>query len=384
MILRRKLKARHHDEDSATSFPERRRAVSKSIKNLHTAQRLYMPGVASDLDAIDATLLADRPEDVKLYLPSALPSSLRNTHCVSGLPRIEYRLRCAQAVNFLNAIRLFRRLIRALTKKTRSHISSTQRTTTRTHGLYDRATAQQARAVSGYRTSRNAISALAPNEEFGSWKAAFLELKDDDIRGPGYEDEKPSKSRSSKSRSSKSHFIQSWIWTTSPHVQTSIEDSDLQATVRIEWCKAQARAKRHEEEVELVVEEMRRTLAYFEWNACEWESRATTPPLGGRAIDETTAAGITAYAYKQASIQREMIEVFIDDWYEPLGQKSLGSDWLGAWAAPSGNKRQRLPSNVRLFHSDSSTSRASTPGAQPLPGIANTGSRITTSDSSKN
>ena len=335
-MLRRKLKVSHHDEDSSTTFPGRRRAVSRSINNLHIPQRLYMPGVAPDLDAIDTTLLADRPEDVELYLPSSLPSSLRDAQCISGLPQIEYRLRCAQATHFLDAIRLFRRLIRAVTKKTRVHIYGTQRTTTRTHGLYDRATTKQARAVSGYWASWNAISALAPNEEFGSWKTTFLELKDNDIRGPGCETDEPSAS----------HFVQSWIWTTSPHIPTSTEDSDLQATVRVEWCKAQARAKRYKEEVELVVEEMRRTLAYFEWKACEWERYATTPPLGGQAIDKTTAAGITSYAYKQASIQREMIKVFFDDWYDLLKQNSLGSYWLDDWVTPSEDKRRRLPSNV--------------------------------------
>ena len=369
---------RRCDEDSAATFPERRRAVSRSINNLRIPQRLYMPGVVADLDVIDTTLLAERPEDVKLYLPSSLSLRLRDAQCVAGLPLLEYRLRCAQAAHFLDAIRLFRRLIRAVTKKTRAHIYGTQRTTTRTGGLYDRATAKQARAVSGYRASRNAISTLAPNEEFGCWKAIFLELKDSDIRGPGCEAEEPSASR----------FVQSWIWTTSPHVQTSTEDSDLQATVRVEWCKAQARARRYEEEVELVVEEMRRTLAFFEWKASEWERHATTPPpLGGQAIDETTAAGITAYAYKQAIIQREMISVFINDWYELLEENSLGSYWLYDWATSAGDKRRRLPSNVRIFHSDSSASstpRTGTPGApEPLPSIAEMRSPITTGDDSQ-
>lgn len=373
MILRRKLKARHLDEDSTATFPERRRALSRSINNLRIPQRLYMPGVAADLDAIDTTTLADRPEDVKLYIPSSLPPSARDAQCISELPHLEYRIRCAQAAHFLDAIRLFRRLIRAVTKKTRVHIYGTQRTTTRTHGLYDKATTKQARAVSGYRASRNAISALAPNEEFGSWKTIFLELKDSDIRGPGCEAEEPSASR----------FIQSWIWTTSPHITTSTEDSDLQATVRIEWCKAQARAKRFEEEVELVVEEMRRTLAYFEWKACEWERHATTPPLGCQAIDKTTAAGITSYAYKQANVQREMVKVFIDDWHELLKENALGSYWLDEWTTPSGNKRRCLPSNVRLFHSEPSTPRTGTPCApELLPDDAS--SSITTSDDSRN
>ncbi|KAG2742314.1 hypothetical protein P692DRAFT_20811856 [Suillus brevipes Sb2] len=36
---------------------------------------------------------------------------------------------------------------------------------------------------------------------------------------------------------------------------------------RIEWCKARARAMRWAEEVELLKEEMRRILQFFEWRA---------------------------------------------------------------------------------------------------------------------
>ena len=43
--------------------------------------------------------------------------------------------------------------------------------------------------------------------------------------------------------------------------------------MRIEWCKAQARAKQWSEEVELLSEKMRRTLLFFQWDAAHWEER---------------------------------------------------------------------------------------------------------------
>ena len=43
------------------------------------------------------------------------------------------------------------------------------------------------------------------------------------------------------------------------------DDQDLSSALQVEWCKAQERATRYEEEIELVVEEMRRTLVFFEW-----------------------------------------------------------------------------------------------------------------------
>ena len=108
MILRCKLKLRNcKSEDLANLYPERRQALSKSINNLCVPQWLYMAGVASNLDAIDPILLADRPEDVKLYLPSALPPNSRDAQCSNGLPQIEYQLCYAQAANSLNEIRRF-------------------------------------------------------------------------------------------------------------------------------------------------------------------------------------------------------------------------------------------------------------------------------------
>jgi len=305
-----------------------------------------MPGVSPDLDAIDPVPLADHPETIELYLPSSLLPGLRVAQCIDGLPRIKYELRSAQAADSLNNIRRFRRLVQVIATKTQSHIANTQRT--RSNALFDNVRVKLARAVSTYRTSRKAINNLAPNEEFGHWKKTFLELDDCDIRGPGREELEPSQSR----------HVESWIWTTLPQESTSSEDPDLHAAVRVEWCKAQERAKRYEEEVELVVEEMRRTLASFEWNACEWERWATSPLPGSTDIDETTAAGITSYAYKQAHIRRKMASLFINFWYNSLKAKSLASSWLAKFPPPPEDKRRRLISNVRLYHSDSPTPNA--------------------------
>ena len=102
-------------------------------------------------------------------------------------------------------------------------------------------------AVSTYHAVRKAIANLAPDKEFGLWKASLLELWNEDVWGPGCNENQPSKSR----------FIQSWIWTTTPQVSASPKDPDLQAALHVEWAKVQEWAKCYEEEVELVVEEMR-------------------------------------------------------------------------------------------------------------------------------
>jgi len=301
-----------------------------------------MPGTDSLLNTIDPILLADHPENFELWLPSALPPASRDAQCIKGLPKLEYRLRFAQATDALHNIRLFRRLLRTLTIKSQTHITNTQKTGTRTRSVFDKAKAKLAQAVATYRASRKAITNLASNEEFGPWKGTFQELKDCDIRGPGREESETSESR----------FVPSWIWTTALQTSTSTEDPDLNDTLRIEWCKAQERAKRYEEEVELVVEEMRRTLVTFELNACEWDRRATSLSLH-TSLASAIATGATAYAYKQASIQRNLIKTFISDWYEILEKQPLASSWLHKYPRPPENQRHRLICNVQRYHSSS-------------------------------
>ena len=88
-----------------------------------------------------------------------------------------------------------------LAVKTQSHIVNTQRTATWTRTLFNKVKIKLGQAVSTYRAVRKAIVNLAPDEEFGPWKASLLELRNEDVRGPGCNENQPSKSC----------FVQSWI-----------------------------------------------------------------------------------------------------------------------------------------------------------------------------
>ena len=339
-MYRRRLKARDYDDDEAhmSSFHERRRALSRSISAIQDPRRLYI-NVDNHLDSIDPILLADHPENVQLWLPSNLSPSTRDERCVPDLPHLEYRLRYAIAMNSLQDIRRFRQYSQAITAKTQVHISNTQKTITRVRSQFDRVQQRINRAVATYRASWCAIRKLAPNEEFGPWKNSLQELRREDIRGPGREGSETSESR----------HISSWIWQTQVEAPTSVDEQSTFAPLGVEWCKAQERAKRYEEEVELVIEEMRRTLAFFKWLANEWERRAVSSS-GGPGVDQLTACGISAYAHKQARIYRRLVDVFIGDWYESLKQQPAASSWLHMYSASSSKKRCRLFSNVRRYH----------------------------------
>ena len=221
-----------------------------------------------------------------------------------------------------------------------SHIVNTQRTATRTQTLFDKVKIKLGQAVLTYHMARKAITNLAPDEEFGPWKASLLELQNEDIQGPGCNENQPLKSR----------FVQSWIWITAPQVSMSPKDPDLQAALRIEWVKAQERAKRYEEEVELVVEEMRQTLVFLDWKVKEWTSFVISPPLGDSAIDMMAVNGITAYAKKQADIQQRKAKLFLKDWYHLLAWLPFKVKWLKNYPHPPEIKHRRLISNVWLYH----------------------------------
>ncbi|KAG0695574.1 hypothetical protein DFH29DRAFT_264856 [Suillus ampliporus] len=66
--------------------------------------------------------------------------------------------------------------------------------------------------------------------------------------------------------------------------------------MRIEWCKARARVMCWAEEVELLKEEMRRVLQFFEWDAQCWDEWG----LGNTLQDTDEREGRTAYAKRQA------------------------------------------------------------------------------------
>ena len=353
LVPRRAFKAGSRDEsgeDPSNSVLGRRRNLTKNVSSLHTPQRFYMPGIDS-LDTIDPILLADHPEDVELSLPSSLPSASRDAQCANGLPQLEYRLRLAQAESALHDIRCFRRVAQIIAAKSQTHITNTQKTT-RGHSVFDGNKAKITQAVSTYRVARKAITNLAPNEEFGPWKKTLLELKDCDVRGPGYQG------------TGASRFVESWIWTTATKTSTSADDPDLNAVLRVEWCKAQERAKRYEEEVELVVEEMRRTLVSLEADALEWERRAASS-ISLPAVEAATAIGIASYAYKQAEVRHKLARTFIDDWYGILEEQPLTKPWLSGYPRPPKDKsqRQRLACNVQLYHSASPALRADPPDA---------------------
>lgn len=94
--------------------------------------------------------------------------------------------------------------------------------------------------------------------------------------------------------------------------------------MRVEWAKAHARHRRWEEELEFVLEEIRRVPWYLSWKAQWWEERASW--RGGTASPELHE-GCVAYAAKQADVYRALARKFTDLWVAKLKELEVQVTW---------------------------------------------------------
>jgi len=119
------------------SLHDQRKSLTQAIEDLHSAQRVYMPGCSEYLDCIDPASVIDTPESTKLWLPSSLPATFRDTWCIAGTVLIEFWLRYAIAVDSLDHLRRLSRLVRGLHVQKLKHPVPTQGTATRSRGVFE-------------------------------------------------------------------------------------------------------------------------------------------------------------------------------------------------------------------------------------------------------
>jgi hypothetical protein len=205
-------------------------------------------------------------ENTSLCLPSSIAVSMPTTRYSKNLLDIELRLRVAQADDALDEIRRYRRITTRMHQFKRTHLSGDgNKINTRAREIMGRYTEKAAGAAERYCVAYAVLSALDPG---GNWTTRLQELREGDIRGLGKDDDEPSEGRREPS----------WIWLV-PRRQNDIGDDECDAHVRVEWAKLNARLARWEEEVLLLNEEMRRTLAFLTWKATWWRSRALLAPM---------------------------------------------------------------------------------------------------------
>jgi hypothetical protein len=85
--------------------------------------------------------------------------------------------------------------------------------------------------------------------------------------------------------------------------------------------KARARSLRWKEELLLLPEEIRRTIAYHQWKAEWWEQRAALRT----DVDSALAEGLKAYTARQATIRRGLAGQALSLWQNTMNVGQLSN-----------------------------------------------------------
>jgi hypothetical protein len=302
---------------------DKRTSLRNRIYRWREIQSEYMQCVGTLLpqshSIASASTTAESPivelsESMLLHLPSSLPQHLRQLPEISTILDKERRLRIAQADDSLADIRQQRRIISGLWQFKKANTNGTgNKSCTRMRTIHTRLSLRTQRCAMRYRASRNALLAIDPH---GSWQSRLKDLKDNDIRGPGKDDDGLGNGR----------YEPSWIWMV-PQVSSDPDMGDSEVapddSLEVEWAKSRARKERWEEEVLIIQEEMRRVIAYHQWRASWWRDQGKRRTNA----DSTTLHGIVAYAEKQADLCEGLASICATHWLPVLKAKDITPDW---------------------------------------------------------
>ncbi|KAL0566303.1 hypothetical protein V5O48_015717 [Marasmius crinis-equi] len=335
------------------SIAEQREVLRKKVKAWALIRPIYMPGLLTFLTAREEDLgdgLNEdvQAEDIPIWMPSRIHPSSRDAACINGLAEMEARLRSAHCHDDLDGIRHTLRLKSRMLLFKHQNVSGQRdgvKSRTVINNVHDRAK----NYAQAYRENRKALVELVGE---GGIEKGLKPLKDADVRsytdpervkdGPGRlgtredevdEGEPPrtadedgdaidlvpedrcSKQYRQKHGTRETRMVNSWIWTTGKIDLADGTDEDDELLLEV-WARSRARAARCEEEVELLQEEMRRTLRFLTWKGKWWREHAAERHEAQGALRE----GLRAYALSQEHIQMRLEEHFRKLWSKPLSE----------------------------------------------------------------
>ncbi|KAH6904562.1 hypothetical protein BKA70DRAFT_1507015 [Coprinopsis sp. MPI-PUGE-AT-0042] len=287
---------------------ERGATLQRKIDQWISLQGSFMPPTMALRQAADKVALStEGPEQIPLFLPSSLCSN--HSKFERRLFVCEQQYRVAQAETALHQLRGYL-LLRTHMWKSKQKYGSSHRYMTRSNTLLNDLHIRITRTADRYRHSRVCLSALGQVTGDMSWEKNLKPLERSDVQGLTEEDEGGEGKKQLK-----------WIWTTPG--TTDDQQESTQSALRIEWCKARARAHRWQEECLLLAEEMRRVLAFWDWEVNFWEgwAQAVVRPLGDITNNQgwepsQEVQGRAAYAWKQVDTRRRMAAAAEDEWRE--------------------------------------------------------------------
>ncbi|KAJ7604088.1 hypothetical protein FB45DRAFT_983874 [Roridomyces roridus] len=312
------------------------RSAAQRCSNGYTSiQRVYMPALRSVLSDVQRQVLDGNgeqlPEATRLFMPSEIVSERkRNQACAIGLSNIEARMRLGELDEALGAVRHGLRT-RTMTNRYKLRNWTGQGMMTKGQGILRQISLKIHTAKLRYRYARAALLAL---QGHGVWEEKFHVLQDDDVRALNERaltvEEKAQNEhwaelggaiieggidRAAALASGEGSHTLSWIWYSAGSIGAreaeQEDDPQFHDALRLEWCKAYSRSRRFVEEVRLLREEMRRTIAFSQTEGEIWDG------LGREEWSDTTpelAEGRRAYAAEQAGTERIRCRVLEANW----------------------------------------------------------------------
>jgi hypothetical protein len=294
----------------------------------------------------------DHIETVKLWMPSDIPTTIRHLVASIELISAEMELLQAELHDCLVSVRRFRRLHTVI----RSNITGTW-----TAGADSAEQKKRRKQISDivakietakirYQHAWTAADHLKPG---GEWSVKYQWLDTRDIRGPNVSDDVSDLALASQRQRKtlqlgQGTYNMSWIW------RTVIDHDEPEEAIRVQYAKTLANAERWEEEAMLIPEEMRQTLASFEYMARWWTSQIGRRPTSTQALQNA----LDAHARRQALIYQQRIKVFAIAWLPELCLANLSPVWASryesyvppwAWEVKRGNQRHRPGEFDRAF-----------------------------------
>jgi hypothetical protein len=316
---------KYETQKQLADLEEKRQVLMSRINKWREVQLSYVPGIGSLVANTTSKLLsaALTAEEIPLFLPSSLSSNPQTTPGFSKSLAHEVQLRIAQANDALADIRHNLRTISGLWQFKKVNISGTgNRPNTRMRSLFNRFNHRMRHSVLCYRAARSALIAADPGQQ---WEDRLKDLKDSDVRGPGKDDFYFQDAGKEKYRASKGRYEISWIWLvpqSKSELDTNSSEEVFDEGLRVEWSKSQARKMRWEEEVQIIQEEMRRTIVYYEWKEQWWLQNARQA-----TGDDSIQHGITAYSHKQAHYCKCLAQGFAMAWLPFLQSEGIKVEW---------------------------------------------------------
>ncbi|KAK7026491.1 hypothetical protein VNI00_015571 [Paramarasmius palmivorus] len=305
-----------------TEDVERRAKLGRLIARFRTVQQTYMPTALAYLATLPNYSNVDTVEKIPVLLPSGLPETIRSQPQMGEWLDREVEYRRAQLRSALRCLRthLFVRVGLNIERTTQAR---GQKESTRSRQDLARNENEIQAFKTKYQSAWNALLVLIGEEQIQRQMPGYHVLHDHDVRSHEDEDShcvvssrktRPTNEPRPLIVAGESRRTLSWIWT---GVDVSGDSKAMQEALRIEWSKCWARKRRWDEELALLLEEKRRVVQSLLFQSENWRRKAGQDP-------EQRQEGYNAYALRQASLRKGLVERFETIWKTPIRCRGHG------------------------------------------------------------